>query len=165
MAMDAKKALGAGIAAGLISGLVKLGWENVLPPRTADRDAENPPYKTMKLLGVPDKLIHQKYHFSGHEIEWPGFIIHFGFSASFAALYELLRHKYPAIAKDHGTLYGIGVWAAFHLGVMPALNVVPSAKDQPKDEHVSELLGHMVWMWTNDLVGKKIYAELTNKKD
>lgn len=164
MAVNVKKAIGAGIAAGLISGLVKMGWENVFPPRTVERDAKNPPYKTMKMLGIPDKVIHQNYSFSGHKIEWPGFIIHYGFSVSWAVLYELLRHKYPAITKDHGTWYGIGVWAAFHLGVMPALNVVPSAKEQPKDEHLSELVGHMVWMWTNDLVGGKVYDELIDKE-
>lgn len=163
MAVNVKKAIGAGIAAGLISGLVKMGWENVFPPRTEERDAQNPPYKTMKLLGIPDKLIHKNYTYSGHQIEWPGFIIHYGFSVSWAVLYELIRHKYPTITKDHGTWYGIGVWAAFHLGVMPALNVVPSAKDQPKDEHLSELVGHMVWMWTNDLVGSKVYDELKDK--
>ena len=32
MAVNVKKAIGAGIAAGLISGLVKMGWENVFPP-------------------------------------------------------------------------------------------------------------------------------------
>lgn len=163
MAVNVKKAIGAGIAAGLISGLVKMGWENVFPPRTEERDAQNPPYKTMKFLGIPDKLIHKNYTYSGHQIEWPGFIIHYGFSVSWAVLYELMRHKYPAITKDHGTWYGLGVWAAFHLGVMPALNVVPSAKDQPKDEHLSELVGHMVWMWTNDLVGSKVYDELKDK--
>ncbi len=32
----------AGAAAGLVSGLVKLGWEALLPPRTPERDATNP---------------------------------------------------------------------------------------------------------------------------
>ena len=32
-----------GAVAGLVSGLVKLGWENILPPRTPERDATNPP--------------------------------------------------------------------------------------------------------------------------
>ncbi|HIW90001.1 MAG TPA: DUF1440 domain-containing protein, partial [Candidatus Ligilactobacillus excrementipullorum] len=119
MAVSVKKAIGAGIAAGLISGLVKMGWENVFPPRTEERDAENPPYKTMRMLGLSDQVLRQKYTFSGHEIEWPGFIMHYGFSVSWAVIYELLRHKFPAITKGHGTWYGIGVWAVFHLGVMP----------------------------------------------
>ena len=165
MTLDFKKAVGAGIAAGLISGLVKMGWENVFPPRTEERDAQNPPYKTMKMLGLPDSLIHQSYTYSGHKLEWPGFIIHYGFSVSGAIVYELLRRKYPAITKGHGTLYGLGVWSVFHLGVMPALKVVPSAKDQPTEEHLSELVGQMVWMWTNDLVGGKVYDELTSKDD
>jgi len=33
--LDLPAAVIAGGAAGIVSGLVKLGWENVLPPRTA----------------------------------------------------------------------------------------------------------------------------------
>lgn len=38
-----KNVLIAGTAAGVISGLVKLGWENILPPRTPERNKTNPP--------------------------------------------------------------------------------------------------------------------------
>ena len=41
--INLKAAVAAGIAAGLVSGLVKLGWENLMPPRTPERDATNPP--------------------------------------------------------------------------------------------------------------------------
>ena len=34
MQKSLKNTLVAGLAAGVISGLVKLGWENILPPRT-----------------------------------------------------------------------------------------------------------------------------------
>ncbi|MSE09401.1 DUF1440 domain-containing protein, partial [Lactobacillus salivarius] len=32
-----KNVLIAGTASGIISGLVKLGWENIMPPRTPER--------------------------------------------------------------------------------------------------------------------------------
>ena len=37
-----KNVLIAGTAAGVISGLVKLGWENILPPRTPERNKTIP---------------------------------------------------------------------------------------------------------------------------
>ena len=48
-----KNVLIAGTAAGVISGLVKLGWENILPPRTPERNKTNPPQKLLEQMGVP----------------------------------------------------------------------------------------------------------------
>ncbi|MSE21645.1 DUF1440 domain-containing protein, partial [Lactobacillus parabuchneri] len=45
----------------------------------------------------------------------------------------------------------------------PAMGTVPSAKNQPAEEHVSEALGHVIWMWTNDLVADEVYNKLTKK--
>ena len=44
------KLLIAGIIAGLLSGVVKLGWEVMFPPRTPSRDATNPPQQLLQLL-------------------------------------------------------------------------------------------------------------------
>ncbi len=74
---------------------------------------------------------------------WVSFMVHFGFSTTFAVLYSVAEHYAPAIRIGQGTLFGLGVWSAFHLGIMPAMGTVPSAKDQPAEEHVSEVLGHM----------------------
>ena len=41
--LNYKHVLLAGVSAGVISGLVKLGWENILPPRTPERNKVNPP--------------------------------------------------------------------------------------------------------------------------
>lgn len=49
-----KNVLIAGTAAGVISGLVKLGWENILPPRTPERNKTNPPQKLLEQMGVPE---------------------------------------------------------------------------------------------------------------
>lgn len=150
----------AGTAAGVASGLVKLGWENVLPPRTEERDATNPPQTLLQQFGVPAKVTHATYHYSGHELPWVSYVIHFGFSTTFAVLYQILGEKIPAIKKDAGTWFGLAIWVAFHLGIMPAMGTVPSAKDQPEEEHVSEALGHVIWMVTNDLVGDEVYRRL-----
>ena len=41
-----------GAVAGLVSGLVKLGWENILPPRTPERDKTNPPQTFLQQHGL-----------------------------------------------------------------------------------------------------------------
>ena len=47
----------AGTAAGIISGIVKLGWENLLPPRTSERNKTNPPQKLLEQMGDTFKTL------------------------------------------------------------------------------------------------------------
>ncbi len=37
-----------GTIAGVISGMVKIGWEAILPPRTQERDETNPPQRLLQ---------------------------------------------------------------------------------------------------------------------
>lgn len=59
------KSITVGITAGLVAGLVKLGWENILPPRTPERDQTNPPQKMLEQFGVPTQITHATYTYSG----------------------------------------------------------------------------------------------------
>ena len=149
---ELKHALAAGIAAGVIGGLVKLGWENLLPPRTPARNATNPPQRLLEQLGVPKQVTHATYTYSEQQVPYVSLIMHFGFSLTFAVAYQILGHKWPAIKAGQGTLFGLGVWGAYHAVLMPMMGTIPSVKDQPMEEHVSEILGHMVWMWSVDRV-------------
>ena len=83
------KLLWAGIIAGLLSGIVKLGWEVMFPPRTPVRDATNPPQQLLQLLGVPSDVTHLTYSFSEHALPWISFIVHYSFSAVIAIIYIL----------------------------------------------------------------------------
>lgn len=161
---DLHAAIKAGLAAGIISGLVKLGWENILPPRTAQRDATNPPQKLLQQFGVPEKVTHATYTYSGHKLPWVNYLMHFGFSTSFAIIYEVLTQNRRYLRFTSGTIFGLAIWVAFHIGIMPMMKTVPSASDQPTEEHISEALGHIAWMWTNDIVGRELYRRLTAKK-
>lgn len=160
-AFNLKAVVTAGIAAGLISGLVKLGWENIMPPRTPERDATNPPQKLLQQIGVPEPATHATYRYSEQELPWVSFIVHFGFSAAFAVSYQVLAQYEPKIKAAGGSVFGLAVWAVFHLGIMPGMKTVPQAKDQPTEEHISEALGHIIWMLTNDIIGDEIYHRLT----
>ncbi|MCD2257139.1 DUF1440 domain-containing protein [Agrilactobacillus fermenti] len=150
-------AIAAGTAAGIIAGMVKMGWENLMPPRTPARDATNPPQQTLENFGVSTEAAHATYSYNGHDLPWPSYLVHYGFSTTFGVAYMVLGHYLPILKLGHGTLFGIGAWAGAHLFALPAMKVVPAAKDQPMEEHVSELLGHMIWMWTIDAVGSKVY--------
>ncbi|MTV82798.1 DUF1440 domain-containing protein [Secundilactobacillus folii] len=159
--INIKAAVIAGTVAGVASGLVKLGWENILPPRTPARNQTNPPQRLLEQFGVPAKVTHATYTYSDTRLPWVSYLIHFGFSTTFGALYSVAGHYLPVLRLGQGTLFGLGVWGAFHLGIMPAMGTVPNAKQQPVEEHVSEALGHMAWMWTNHVISDAVYRQLT----
>ncbi len=162
--LNLKNTLIAGTAAGVISGLVKLGWENILPPRTPERDKVNPQQTLLQQLGVPAKLTQATYTYSGQQLPWVSYLVHFGFSISFATAYAaLLEKKVKFLTLGEGIPFGIAVWVAFHLVIMPAMKTVPSAKDQPFEEHLSESLGHAIWMWTNHEIADEVLRQLKNR--
>ena len=148
------KSITVGITAGLVAGLVKLGWENILPPRTPERDQTNPPLKMLEQFGVPAQITHATYTYSGQQLPWVSYVVHFSFSAGFGVLYSIGGQLAPWIKKGDGVPFGIAVWDFFHLKLMPLMGTVPAAKDQPLEEHVSEFLGHAIWMWTIDALIK-----------
>lgn len=51
------KSIWYGLIAGMISGMVKIGWENLFPPRTIARNLINPPQHMAMQLGVPKNLL------------------------------------------------------------------------------------------------------------
>jgi len=91
------KLLIAGIIAGLLSGVVKLGWEVMFPPRTPSRDATNPPQQLLQLLGIPSDITHLTYNFSEHALPWISFIVHYSFSIAIAIIYIYIAKKYTKI--------------------------------------------------------------------
>lgn len=158
-------AIAAGTAAGIIAGMVKMGWENILPPRTPARDATNPPQKTLEKLGVSSQAAHATYTYNGHDLPWPSYLVHYTFSTVFGVGYNVLGHYLPFLKAGHGLAAGTAAWASAHLWALPKMGIVPSAKDQPMEEHVSELLGHMLWMWTIDAVGRTFYSRMPSTRN
>lgn len=140
------------IVAGLLSGIVKFGWEVMLPPRTPERNMTNPPQELLQKLGFSPELTHLTYQFSDQSMPWISFIVHFGFSIAFAFIYIILVEYFSKLSMGYGSIFGIAVWIVFHLIVMPIMHVVPSAFQQPMQEHISELFGHILWMMVIEFV-------------
>lgn len=151
------KVLWVGILAGLLSGIVKLGWEVMFPPRTPARDATNPPQELLQILGIPSNVTHLTYSFSEHALPFVSFIVHYSFSIVIAIIYIILANKYSKITLGYGALFGIVIWIAFHLVIMPIMQVVPSPFEQPFTEHISELFGHVVWMMVIEMVRRYFF--------
>ncbi|GGI33478.1 DUF1440 domain-containing protein [Staphylococcus chromogenes] len=155
--------LWASIIGGLLSGIVKLGWEVMFPPRTPMRDATNPPQQLLQLFGIPSDITHFTYQFSEHALPWVSFIVHYSFSIFIAIIYIFLATKYSKITLGYGAIFGIFIWIAFHLILMPVMHVVPSPLQQPLAEHISEFFGHIVWMMVIEMV-RRYFANSFRQK-
>lgn len=146
-----------GVVAGVISGLVKLGWEVPLPPRSPDRQDPDPPQMLLEQLGVPARGTHAVCRYNGNEVPYVSLLAHFGFSVGVSTLYTVAAERYPRITLGQGTAYGLGTWAVLHLVLLPATRTIPAAWRQPWQEHLSEAAGHAVWMWAAELTRRGLH--------
>lgn len=153
------------LVAGLLAGIVKLGWEVPFPPRTPERNATNPPQALLEMLGMSPETTHATYTYLGNELPYVSFFLHFAFSISFAVLYCVVAEYWPTIKMWQGAVFGVAVFVAFHVVFMPVLGVVPAPWDQPLGEHVSEFFGHIVWMWSIEIVRRDLRNRITGQPD
>lgn len=152
--MNKTRLITTAVAAGLIGGMVKMGFESLMPPRTPEREEEVPPETLLRQIGVPENIRNLTYTYSGHQLPITTYLVHHGFSIGASVPYALLKEKFPALSFGKGSLYGTGVFILFHEIVLPLTKTIPSPSNQPIEEHLSEFLGHIVWMYTIDRVIK-----------
>lgn len=155
-----------GLITGIIGGFIKLGWEIPFPPRTPDRNLTNPPQELAQQLGFSHDFTHATVSFNGNEVEYISLFMHFGFSIFFGGLvYCVVAEKYPQIKLWQGVAYGLFIWFAWHVVLMPALGTIPAPWDQPWEEWFSEITGHAAWMWVIELTRRDLRNRITHEPD
>ena len=155
-----------GAIAGFISGFVKLGWEIPLPPRTPARNATQPPVQLLQQLGIPEHATHLGYTYNGNaDLMWVGFLMHFAFSIAVAIFYCVVAERFPQIKIWQGVAFGLLVWIGFHEVLLPLFGTIPAPWHQPWQEHLSEALGHALWMWVIELVRRDLRSRITRAPD
>ena len=164
-----------GIVAGIFGGIVKWGWEVPFPPRDPSVpwpvDALNaageplrtvPPNIFLEQIGLGD-WVNWTYIFSGTELPLGTFIVHIGFSVVFALMYCLIAEIWPRITMWYGAVFGFFVYLFAHVIVMPLIAEVPPLSQIPFDEHLSEIFGHIVWLWGMELVRRDLRGRFVGK--
>ncbi len=102
------KTLWYGLIAGMISGMVKIGWETLLPPRTLARNATNPPQHLLEQLGMSHATTHAFVYYSTDQKDfYVALIIHFAFSIVFAALFLFLAQYWSKLHSGKVQLMGL----------------------------------------------------------
>ena len=154
-----------GVIAGIFGGIVKFGWEVPFPPRTPERNATNPPQALLEMFGLSPEITHQTYSYLGNDLPYMSFIVHFAFSIFVGVLYSVVAEYWPKIKLWYGVAFGIVLDILFHVIIMPAMGVVPVPWEQPLGEHLSEFFGHIVWLWSIELVRRDLRNPLTCEPD
>lgn len=143
------KSIWFGFIAGMISGMVKIGWENIFPPRTIARNLVNPPQHMAEQIGIPKKLIFSYVYFSqDQKVFWFTLVLHFSFAIAFSVLFVFISQYWAKIGLWQGVAYGLFLWFAWHIVIMPAFGTIPAPWNQPLGEWFSEFFGHAVWGWS-----------------
>ena len=156
----------AGVLGGIVSAIVKFGWEVPLPPRTPERNATNPPQMLLEQLGMTPDQVHTTVSFNGNDnLPIYSFIIHFSFAIVFALFYCIVAEYFPGIKLWQGAAFGLLVWIGFHLVLMPLMGTVPAPWNQPFAEHFSEFFGHIIWLWSIELVRRDLRNRITGEPD
>ncbi|MFT3969244.1 MAG: YagU family protein [Micropruina sp.] len=154
-----------GFIAGVFSAIVKFGWEVPFPPRTPERNAVNPPQTLLEQLGFPTSVSRATVEFNGWDLPISSFVVHFGFAIAVGVVYCLVAEVWPTIKLWQGAAFGLLIWVFFHLLLMPAMGTVPAPWDQPWQEHFSEALGHVVWMWSIEIVRRDLRNRIAHEPD
>ncbi len=154
-----------GLIGGVFSAIVKFGREIPFPPRTPVRDATNPPQALLELFGMSPETSHLTYSYLGNERPIISFVVHFSFAIAFGVLYAVVAEYWPRIKLWQGAAFGVVVYVLFHIVVMPAMGIVPAPWDQPFGEHFSELFGHVVWLWSIEIVRRDLRNRITHEPD
>ncbi|MEA9390746.1 DUF1440 domain-containing protein [Acerihabitans sp. TG2] len=152
-----------GLIAGAICAITKFGWEIPFPPRTAARDLINPPQEILQQLGFSFNFTHTTYLYNGSPRPIISFIMHFGFSITFAMLYCIIAEFKPGVKLWQGAFYGLVVWFAFHVVLLPLFGTVPAPWHQPLAEHFSEITGHMFCFWVAELARRDLRNRFTGQ--
>ncbi|MDH2926378.1 DUF1440 domain-containing protein [Lonepinella koalarum] len=182
-----------GIIAGFISAFVKWGAEHPLPPRSpldlftsacpqpvldalnsgaiamdgalqqCSRAFLNPPHVFLRdYIGIdPTAAV---FNFADYDFNWIGFT-HILFSLVFAIGYCVVAERFPKIKFWQGMGAGIIATIAVHYISFPLLGLTPPVADWPWYEHVSEIVGHILWFWSIEMIRRDLRNRYTGEPD
>ena len=86
-----------------------------------------------------------RHHLDDTEHEAMTWLSHFGYGAATGALYAPIAEVVEAPPTLKGAAFGLLVWAASYLGLLPAANILHQPKEQPARPNLLMIVAHLVW--------------------
>jgi uncharacterized membrane protein YagU involved in acid resistance len=72
-------------------------------------------------------------------------LTHFGYGAATGGIYGALIDGVDAPPAALGAAYGVAVWVASYLGLLPALRILRPAMEHPARRNALMIAAHLVW--------------------
>jgi uncharacterized membrane protein YagU involved in acid resistance len=117
-----------------------IAMHKALPPR------ERYPLPPRKVtMNAARKAGAEPHRFDEPERKAATLAAHFGYGAAMGGIFALLAPRTPGPAVPKGILWGLIVWAASYLGLLPATGLHESATDHPRGRNVLMVVAHVVW--------------------
>jgi uncharacterized membrane protein YagU involved in acid resistance len=88
---------------------------------------------------------HVRWHMNKTQVLVATLISHFSYGAAIGALYGLLEKKVPLPALVKGIIFGLVVWAASYLALLPLLGMSESGQREPGRRNLMMIAAHIVW--------------------
>ena len=70
---------------------------------------------------------------------------HFGYGTAMGGIYGALADHVPGPRAVSGIGWGLFVWAASYLGLLPALNLHEPATRHPRRRNILMIIAHIIW--------------------
>jgi uncharacterized membrane protein YagU involved in acid resistance len=88
---------------------------------------------------------HIRQHMNKVQILGATLVSHFGYGAVMGTLYSMLVRKIALPAAVKGALFGLGVWAASYLGLLPLLGMAEAGQKEPGRRNLLMIAAHVIW--------------------
>lgn len=88
---------------------------------------------------------HVSHHLNKRLVLGATLVSHFGYGAAMGAAYGPLHKRVPLPAVAQGVLFGLVVWAASYLGLLPLLGISASGDREPLRRNLMMIAAHTVW--------------------
>ncbi|GAA0873076.1 hypothetical protein GCM10009117_22230 [Gangjinia marincola] len=144
----------AGIAGGLAGTAVKMLIERVLPVRRPNtRSAQEKLVDSISETITGDKLSDTNKELAAQLVNLP-------FAASIGASYGYAKREKPEFNAMEGAFLGASTWVGTHEVSLPALDLKNSPDEIPLKYQASELLAHVAFGITTELVRSFVMQKL-----
>jgi putative membrane protein len=94
--------------------------------------------KVAEAAGVSDDLTNEDRYAAT-------FLAHFGYGAAGGAVYSAIDRALPLPTAAKGLLFGLFVWTASYLGLLPATGILTPATEHPARRNALMILAHFIW--------------------
>jgi uncharacterized membrane protein YagU involved in acid resistance len=88
-------------------------------------------------------------------------IAHFGYGAATGALYAPLAQAFHPPALLGGAVFGLGVWSASYLGLLPALGILSPATEHPARRNALMIGAHVIWGVSLGLLVEQLLEQIS----